>query len=185
MNKKKIRTLRILLGLLIVLSGIGGGVYYYLNYVDGDRASASSHLKTYFVINGKQFEYKNIGRDGDNKAQKWIDNNPERNIASWGGKPIQDNDENLNTHFIGHNPGVFRELISMRINSVIEVHDNINPIRNYKVTDILMVDDEGNLIDQVGVNVYEQMVEPGADERITLQACLSDITNIVIVAKPV
>ncbi|GFH43513.1 hypothetical protein Hs30E_20420 [Lactococcus hodotermopsidis] len=185
MSKKKTSLFKIIIGLFFFWSGVGIGIYYYTTYTSADHFLEGEHV-TYLVINDKILDYRNIGRENSDKkksAENWINQNPEHNIATWGGVATQNNEDNQNTHFIGHNPGVFRDLTSLRLNDVISVYDNINDMRNYIVSEIAMIDDEGNLINQENVNIYEKIVGAGNEERITLQACLSDVTNIVVIAK--
>ena len=88
--------------------------------------------------------------------------------------------DNAPTHIIGHNPGAFSHLFNVGIGSQITVTDFNGTTRTYTVDNVIKVDDEATDL-TTGVNQWETIFNtPG--ERITLQACIDDYTNIIVFA---
>lgn len=88
--------------------------------------------------------------------------------------------DNAPTHIIGHNPGAFSHLFNVGIGSQITVTDFNGTSRTYTVDNVIKIDDEATDL-TTGVNHWETIFNtPG--ERITLQACIDDYTNIIVFA---
>lgn len=128
-------------------------------------------------INGTFISYANAGQGS---GQAVIDGNSNM-AATWGGAAVQSGSDGLNTHFIGHNPGIFNVLFSLTGGSVIQVSDSNNQVTNYTVTGITQVDDYAVSAD--GTDYYDQMIGTGGGERITLQTCINDSTNLIVFAQ--
>lgn len=117
---------------------------------------------------------------GQGQGQSIIDQN--RSIVStWGGASVQSGSDNQNTHFIGHNPGIFSVLFSLHIGDVITVTDGNGQPTDYKIYSIVQVDDSGYDIHD-GHDYWDQITGTGGGERITLQTCIDDSTNLVVFA---
>lgn len=128
-------------------------------------------------INGTFISYANAGQGS---GQAVIDGNSNM-AATWGGSAVQSGSDGLNTHFIGHNPGIFNVLFGLSGGSVIQVSDSNNQVTNYTVTGITQVDDYAMGAD--GTDYYDQMIGTGGGERITLQTCINDSINLVVFAQ--
>lgn len=129
-------------------------------------------------IAGVQVSYQ-IG--GQEAGQGIIDSNPHGVAATWGGAPVQSGSDSQNTHIIGHNPGVFSVLFSVGIGSSIIVTDSTGASTVYIVNTILRLDDYGNEIG-TGTNYWDLTVGTGGGERITLQTCISETENLMVLA---
>lgn len=128
------------------------------------------------AINGQIISYSNAGQGS---GQAIIDANPNE-VATWGGASVQSGKDSSNTHFIGHNPGVFNVLFSLSIGATIEVSDSANNISTYTVSQIVTVDDSG--ISEDGVDYWERITGTSGGERITLQTCINDNYNLIVFA---
>ncbi|GFH40977.1 sortase domain-containing protein [Lactococcus insecticola] len=159
------------------------GTIYYLDFQTQATAVADDYGTTTMTIGTNTLYYDNIGRD-NMKAQNYINNDPQHHVATWGGKPIQDNFDGHNTHFIGHNPGVFHILKAVQIGDKITVKDDYNTAEIYRVAKIFIVNDEGYMVDDHRQNRLQEMIGIGTKEQITLQTCLSETTNLVVIAYP-
>ena len=102
--------------------------------------------------------------------------------ATWGGNPIQSGTDNQNTHFIGHNPGVFSSIFSLSAGSPIIVTDSLGNATTYIVNGIIQVDDSGRDIHS-GQGNWDQITSAGGGERITLQTCITDTVNLIVFAQ--
>ncbi|GCF92589.1 hypothetical protein NRIC_04800 [Enterococcus florum] len=127
-------------------------------------------------IAGSIISYSNAGQGS---GQAIIDGN-HGVAATWGGAPVQSGNDGLNTHIIGHNPGVFSALFSVGPGSVIEVSDAAGQVTSYIVQFTVDVDDYA--VGTNGVDYWDQMIGSGGGERITLQTCINDVTNRVVFA---
>jgi len=129
-------------------------------------------------VGGKAITYKNGGiADG----QRIIDSSSSL-ISTWGGAEIYSGNDGYNTHFIGHNPGIFSVLTKVGNGNTIIVTDGKGHPTTYKVTRIFTVDDNAyNAKD--GENYYNYMVSRRGGEVITLQTCLGSNKNLVIRAE--
>lgn len=130
------------------------------------------------LINGTRIPYQN---GGEGSGQAIIDSNPSGSASTWGGVPIQSGDDGANTHFIGHNPGVFSVLFSVGVGQSISVNDSNGKTTTYIINNILHLDDFGHDL-TTGIDYWEQTVGTAGGERITLQTCISDTENLMVLA---
>ena len=128
------------------------------------------------MINGQAISYSNAGQGS---GQAIIDANPNQ-VATWGGAVVQSGNDGANTHFIGHNPGIFNVLFSLGTGATIEVSDSANNVTTYTVSQIVTVDDSGVAGD--GTDYWDQITGSGGGERITLQTCINDDYNLIVFA---
>lgn len=128
------------------------------------------------MINGQAISYTNAGQGS---GQAIIDANPNQ-VATWGGAVVQSGNDGANTHFIGHNPGIFNVLFSLGTGATIEVSDSANNVTTYTVSQIVTVDDSGFAAD--GTDYWDQITGSGGGERITLQTCINDDYNLIVFA---
>jgi hypothetical protein len=126
---------------------------------------------------GYSLPYQNAGQGS---GQGIIDGGG--TAATWGGSPIQSGSDNQNTHFIGHNPGVFSAILSLSAGQSITVTDQAGNAASYVVTGVVQVDDSGRDIHS-GQDHWGQITSAGGGERITLQTCLSDTVNQIVFAQ--
>lgn len=94
---------------------------------------------------------------------------PARTASTWGG--TGDVNDNQNTYFIGHNPGVFNEVMNLQIGDEITVWDASGKKRTYYVFDTLTLPNATNYY------TYETRIAP-LGETITLQTCCADNKNV-------
>lgn len=127
-------------------------------------------------INGQFISYMNAGQ-GNGQAIIDADHNQ---VATWGGASVQSGEDGSNTHFIGHNPGIFNVLFSVSTGATIAVSDENNTVTNYTVNQIVTVNDSATGTD--GVNYWDQITSTSGGERITLQTCINDDYNLIIFA---
>lgn len=128
------------------------------------------------MINGQAISYTNAGQGS---GQAIIDANPNQ-VATWGGAVVQSGNDGANTHFIGHNPGIFNVLFSLGTGATIEISDSANNVTTYTVSQIVTVDDSGFAAD--GTDYWDQITGSGGGERITLQTCINDDYNLIVFA---
>lgn len=76
-------------------------------------------------------------------------------------------DDNANTYFIGHNPGVFARVMDLDLGDKITVFDDTGASRTYYVFDTLFLPNGSNYF------AYEGRIAP-TGESITLQTCTGD-----------
>lgn len=130
-------------------------------------------------FSGVTIPYQNAGE----ATGQSIINNDRNMVATFGGAAYQSADDGVNTHFIGHNPGIFSHLFSLVIGDKVVVTDaNGNP-STYLVSSILQVDDYGTNI-ATNENWVDYILDPGSEERITLQTCINADINLVVIAFP-
>lgn len=127
-------------------------------------------------INGQFISYTNAGQ-GNGQA---IIDADHTQVATWGGASVQSGEDGSNTHFIGHNPGIFNVLFSVSTGATIAVSDENNTVTNYTVNQIVTVNDSATGTD--GVNYWDQITSASGGERITLQTCINDDYNLIIFA---
>lgn len=128
-------------------------------------------------INGKFINYQNAGQGS---GQAVIDSDHSR-AATWGGSPVQSGDDGLNTHIIAHNPGAFDVIFTLGIGSQFRISDASGKVTTYTVNEITQVDDEAYRLSD-GADYWDKMIGTGGGERVTLQACINDIHNLVVFA---
>ncbi|MBP2097887.1 immunoglobulin-like domain-containing protein [Enterococcus rivorum] len=130
------------------------------------------------IIAGVAVPYQNGGQGA---GQSIIDGDSYGTASTWGGAPVQSGSDGMNTHFIGHNPGIFSILFSAGIGSPIIVTDSTGQATTYVVNNILRVDDYGNDL-STKVNYWDLTIGTGGGERITLQTCITDAENLIVLA---
>lgn len=125
---------------------------------------------------GYDISYQNGGMS---QGQSIIDSS--YSASTWGGNSQQSGNDQGNTHFIGHNPGVFSSLFSLYVGAEISISDVEGRISGYQVVNILLVDDQAVGIAD-GVDYWDAITGSGGGERVSFQTCISDSTNLVIQA---
>lgn len=150
--------------------------------LSSETATAEPVAPTYqpssLYIAGVQVPYQN---GGQGSGQSIIDSNPSGIASTWGGAPIQSGNDGQNTHFIGHSPGIFSVLFSVGPGSVIVVTDSAGIPTNYTVNNTLQLDDYGTDLN-TKIDYWDLTVGTGGGERITLQTCISDTVNLMVLA---
>lgn len=84
------------------------------------------------------------------------------------------------THIIGHNPGSFAGMFKLKKGSTIKVVDSDGKTRNYKVYSILTVND--NVYGKNGKDYWSTIFNQKG-ESISLQTCINDYWNLIVLAK--
>ncbi|MGC6768383.1 immunoglobulin-like domain-containing protein [Enterococcus sp. LJL51] len=146
------------------------------NTEGNDSASAYQPMTIY--INGQAIPYQN---GGQGSGQSIIDGNPYGTASTWGGAAVQSGSDGLNTHFIGHNPGIFNAVFSLGSGSQIIVTDGTGVPTTYTVSSMVRVDDYGAELSS-GADMWDMITGSGGGERISLQACINDDTNLIAFA---
>lgn len=141
------------------------------------QPSAPAYQAMVMYINGMAIPYQNGGSGG----QGIIDGNPNGTVSTWGGAAVQSGDDGLNSHFIGHNPGIFSAIFGVGGGSQIIVTDGAGTPTTYTVSSITKVDDYAAEIG-TGNNLWDMITGTGGGERITLQTCIDDATNLIVFA---
>jgi hypothetical protein len=129
-------------------------------------------------MNGQNIPYQNGGQAN---GQSIIDANPSGVAATWGGAPVQSGDDGQNTHFIGHNPGAFATIFSLGVGSQIVVTDANATPTTYTVRTLLQLNDYGEEV-STGKDYWDLTIGTGDGERITLQSCINDDVNLIVIA---
>lgn len=129
-------------------------------------------------ILGNIINYQN---GGTGAGQSIIDGNPSGVASTWGGSSVQSGSDGMNTHFIGHNPGIFNVLFSLSSGNSITITDSTGAVAVYTVRTILTLDDYG-IEPSTGEDYYDFVVSSGGGERVTFQTCINDTTNLIVVA---
>ncbi|NKC68343.1 sortase domain-bontaining protein [Vagococcus fluvialis] len=144
-----------------------------------EKPAQPTWLPYTMYLGGISIPYQNAG---EGSGQSIIDSN--RNmVATFGGATVQSPNDGVNTHFIGHNPGIFNILFSLSVGSEVTVTDANGTPATYIVGNIFQVDDYGTNI-ATNENWVDYILDPGTEERITLQTCVNDDINLVVVAFP-
>lgn len=137
------------------------------------QPQAPSYAPMTIYIGGSAIPYQN---GGQGSGQSIIDNAP---VAStWGGAAVQSGSDGLNTHIIGHNPGVFSALFNVGIGSRVTITDGNGTPTNYIINRIYEVNDNAIGVSD-GVDYWNQMIGTGGGERVTFQTCENDHVNWV------
>lgn len=123
----------------------------------------------------------NYQNGGTGAGQSIIDGNPSGVASTWGGSSVQSGSDGMNTHFIGHNPGIFNVLFSLSPGNSITITDSTGAEAIYTVRTILTLDDYG-IETSTGEDYYNFVVGSGGGERVTFQTCINDTTNLIVVA---
>lgn len=141
------------------------------------QPSAPTYQAMTMYINGAAIPYQNGGSAG----QSIIDGNPNGTVSTWGGAAVQSGNDGLNSHFIGHNPGIFSAIFGLGGGSQIIVTDSAGTPTTYTVSSVTKVDDYATEIG-TGNNIWDMITGTGGGERITLQTCIDDATNLIVFA---
>jgi len=139
------------------------------------KVTSPSYDAYKMYIAGKAITYKN---GGQSNGQSIIDSNSNL-ISTWGGAGTFSGTDGMNTHFIGHNPGIFSVMLNVSNGNTIVVTDGNASPTTYKVTNIFKVDDYG-VSPSDGKNYYGYLVSTRGGEVITLQTCLGSNLNLII-----
>ena len=141
-------------------------------------AKVQNYAPLTLTIKGTAIPYQNGGQE---TGQSIIDSNPNGVASTWGGATIQSGDDGQNTHFIGHNPGIFSAIFSLSVGNQIIVTDATGTPTTYTVHSLLHLDDFGVEVG-TGIDYFDLIVGATGGERITLQSCIDDDTNLVVIA---
>lgn len=128
---------------------------------------------------GKIISYQNAG---SGKGQAVINRDPNNTASTWGGKAIQSGTDNSNTHFIGHNPGAFSSLLSLKNGALIVITDSKGATKTYVVNAVYKVDDYAKGVTN-GINYWRRITGTSGGERVTFQTCLTSKINLIVEAK--
>lgn len=140
--------------------------------------TAPSYAPMTLTLAGQAIAYQN---GGQGSGQSIIDANPSGVASTWGGAATQSGDDGLNTHFIGHNPGAFSAIFNLGSGSPIVVTDGNGTPTTYTVRSVFQVNDYGEEVG-TGTDYWDLIVGSGGGERITLQSCINDDINLVVIA---
>ncbi|MDR2464968.1 MAG: sortase, partial [Streptococcaceae bacterium] len=145
---------------------------------DAKASENTNYKKDTLYIGGTEVPYKD---GGVSEGQSIINGDPNGVASTWGGAPVQSGTDGMNTHFIGHNAGIFSCLLNLYVGSVVTVTDGNGVPTNYvvnsrHVTDIYGVDTTTK------ENLWNQITSTSGGERITLQTCLSEKTRLILFA---
>lgn len=143
-----------------------------------EPVAAPAYAPMTLTMNGQTIPYQN---GGQGSGQSIIDSNPGGVASTWGGSAVQSGDDGQNTHFIGHNPGIFSNVFSLGVGSQIVVTDANGTPTTYTVQTLLQLDDYGNEVG-TGTSYWDFTVGTGGGERITLQSCINDDVNLFVIA---
>lgn len=103
--------------------------------------------------------------------------------STWGGNGQQSGADQANTHFIGHNPGVFSSLLTLYVGAEINISDINGQASYYQVTKIFQVNDYGVGLDD-GISYWDTITGSGGGDRVTFQTCISESINLIVQAAP-
>lgn len=140
--------------------------------------SAPSYSVNTLYIAGQAISYQN---GGQTYGQSIIDANPNSAVSTWGGSGTQSGSDGLNTHFIGHNPGIFSVLFNVSNGNQIVVTDSNGTPTTYTVSSIFQVNHYAQGVND-NVDYWDTIAGTGGGERITLQTCLNDTINYIVIA---
>lgn len=141
------------------------------------QKAATTYSAMTMYLAGTAVAYQN---GGTGSGQSIIDGNPYGVVSTWGGAAYQSGSDGMNSHFIGHNPGIFANLFSLGSGSQIVVTDASGNPTVYTATTFLKVNDSG--VGSDGKNYWSLITGTGGGERITLQTCIDDSTNYIVIA---
>lgn len=85
------------------------------------------------------------------------------------------------THFIGHNPGDFASVMNITVGTPITVVDSQGNARTYTVYEVLDAYDDGVNAHDPNDNTWARVIDAGG-ERISLQTCITDSINRIVLA---
>ncbi|MGX7265102.1 immunoglobulin-like domain-containing protein [Enterococcus crotali] len=90
--------------------------------------------------------------------------------------------DQLPTHFIGHNPGDFAGVMNITVGTPITVVDGNGNAKTYVVYEVLDVADDGINANDPSDDTWARVIEEGG-ERISLQTCITDTVNRIVLAR--
>lgn len=91
-------------------------------------------------------------------------------------------DDQLPTHFIGHNPGDFAGVMNITVGTPIIVVDVNGNAKTYTVYEVLDVADDGINANDPSDDTWPRVIDAGG-ERISLQTCITDTINRIVLAR--
>lgn len=91
-------------------------------------------------------------------------------------------DDQLPTHFIGHNPGDFSGVMGITVGTPITVVDSNGQSKTYTVYEVLDVADDGINANDPSDDTWARVIDAGG-ERISLQTCITDTINRIVLAR--
>ncbi len=127
---------------------------------------------------GQSISYQN---GGQSSGQSIIDNDGNM-VSTWGGQAVQNGNDGLSTHFIGHNPGIFSVLFNLSVGSQVEITDANGNGTMYAVSRIFQADDYGTDI-ATGEDNWDLITGSNNGEMVVFQTCITDSTNLIVVAQ--
>lgn len=104
---------------------------------------------------------------------------PSNGAGTWTGTGMVN--DGAPTHFIGHNPGDFAPVMNITVGTPITVVDGQGNTRTYTVYEILDVYDDGINVHDPNDDSWARVIDAGG-ERISLQTCITDTTNRIVLA---
>lgn len=105
---------------------------------------------------------------------------PASGCGTWTGTGLVN--DGAPTHFIGHNPGDFSPVMNITVGTSITVVDSANQTRTYTVYEVLDVNDDGTNADNSSDDTWQRVIDDSG-ERISLQTCITDSVNRIVLAK--
>lgn len=108
------------------------------------------------------------------------DSAPANGCGTWTGTGAVD--DNAPTHFIGHNPGDFSKVMDIAVGTPITVIDDQGHSKIYTVYDVLDVNDDGTNAHDNSDDTWQRVINDGG-ERISLQTCITDTVNRIVLAR--
>ena len=108
------------------------------------------------------------------------DSAPANGCGTWTGTGAVD--DNAPTHFIGHNPGDFSKVMDITVGTPITVLDDQGHSKTYTVYEVLDVNDDGTNAHDSSDDTWQRVINDGG-ERISLQTCITDTVNRIVLAR--
>lgn len=105
---------------------------------------------------------------------------PATGAGTWTGTGAVD--DGAPTHFIGHNPGDFHDVLNLTVGSLITVTDDNGNRRTYCVYELVDAYDNGINVNNPNDDTFPRVIDQGG-ERITLQTCITDAINRIVLAR--
>ncbi|GEN45585.1 SH3 domain-containing protein [Alkalibacillus haloalkaliphilus] len=139
------------------------------NNKEANQSNEAQYEPNTIYFHDQAVSYKNGGQAN---GQQIIDSGPF--ASTWGGAETFSGTDGINTHFIGHNPGVFNNIWTA--NEFVITDSDGNAFR-YTVDHVYQVDDHAIGIDD-GENYWNRITGTGGGERVTFQACLTEDDTI-------
>ncbi|MGM0172942.1 immunoglobulin-like domain-containing protein [Enterococcus sp. DIV0800] len=105
---------------------------------------------------------------------------PNSGAGTWTGTGMVN--DNAPTHFIGHNPGDFAPVMNITVGTPITIVDGQGNTRTYTVYEVLDVNDDGINAHDPNDDTWARVIDAGG-ERISLQTCITDSMNRIVLAR--